>query len=184
MDVALFHWINGWSDGCAPFYDFLSEATKNHWVQLVLGAFIVFLLVRGFTTRVAALISIAAIAIANGICDLLKNYWPVPRPCVALPSVINHGVGFLQSAGTASAHAANMAALAVVMTYFFGRWGFIPIAIAFFTGLSRIYVGVHYPSQVLLGWLIGCLVGGALIQGFRAYEGRKRGKGEEAGSKR
>ena len=32
------------------------------------------------------------------------------------------------------------------------------ILVALFTGLSRIYVGVHYTSQVLLGWVCGALI--------------------------
>ncbi len=173
-DVALFRWINGWSNTPAPFYDFLSEANKTLWVQIVLALFLIFLLWKGPTTRVAALLSVASIVAANGICDLLKHHVPMDRPCGHLAGVINHGVGFLGSAGTASAHAANMAALAAVMTYFFGRWGLIPIFIAFFTGISRIYVGVHYPSQVLFGWACGLCVGGIAIQSFRWYEARKR----------
>jgi undecaprenyl-diphosphatase len=170
----LFRWINGWPDTYAPFYVFLSEANKNHWVQAILALFFIFLLWRGPTTRIAALLSVGSIAVANFICDLLKHGIPTDRPCGHLAGVINHGVGFLDSAGTASAHAANMAALAVVMTYFFGRWGLIPIFIAFFTGISRIYVGVHYPSQVLFGWACGLCVGGIAVQGFRWYEARKR----------
>ena len=37
------------------------------------------------------------------------------------------------------------------------------VVIAFLTGFSRIYVGLHYPYQVLLGWAVGIFVGWAAV---------------------
>ena len=48
-----------------------------------------------------------------------------------------------------------MAAVATVLVWRLGWWGTPWVLIALFTGLSRIYVGVHYPSQVMFGWLCG-----------------------------
>ena len=59
------------------------------------------------------------------------------------------------SFGTASAHSANMMAVATLFLIVDRKWGTFWLAIAVLTGLSRIYVGVHYPQQVLLGWLVG-----------------------------
>src|SRR5579862_3748961 len=81
-DILLFRWINGWSSDWAPFYDFLSEATKMRWVQLVLAALVIFFLFKGGAARVVTLLSIGAIIVANFICDLFKNNMPFGRPCV------------------------------------------------------------------------------------------------------
>jgi undecaprenyl-diphosphatase len=75
----------------------------------------------------------------------------------------------LDSYGTASAHAANMAAVAFVTTYFLGKWGYPWIVVAFLTGLSRIYMGLHYPSQVLLGWFCGAFSAFLVIKTWEAY---------------
>ena len=37
VDVAVFRWINGWTNDVAPFFDFLSEGNKIRWVQVVFG---------------------------------------------------------------------------------------------------------------------------------------------------
>lgn len=175
VDVTLFHWINGWSDSVAPLFDFLSEATKTAPGRIGLGLIAVALIAAHARTRRATLLALVAFLIANGMTDLLKRFLPSPRPCVELlPNVVSHGVGFLQSAGTASAHAANTAAIALVMTYYLGYWGLLPIAISLFTGVARIYVGVHYPSQVLLGWLCGLAAGGLVIAGYRLNASRRK----------
>ena len=66
-------------------------------------------------------------------------------------------------------------AVAFVLTAVLGRWGWMWIPIAFFVGISRVYVGVHYPSQVLLGWLCGAFAGFLVVTMHRKWvELRKR----------
>ena len=59
-----------------------------------------------------------------------------------------------------SGHAAASAAGAVILAYLLGgRWawavGLLAVAVAF----GRVYVGVHYPSDVLAGAALGVVVG-------------------------
>lgn len=157
-DVAVFRWINGWNDAYSPFYVFLSEGSKWTWVRILLALVFVAMIAAGPRSRKAAILALIAFPVANGLTDILKHSFHVLRPCVELVDV-HLRVGKLDSFGTASAHSANTAAVATVLTWFLRPWGSIPIAVALFTGLSRIYVGVHYPSQVLLGWACGILVG-------------------------
>ena len=79
---------------------------------------------------------------------------PFARPGNEISDAIVR-VGMSPSMGTASAHSANMAFVAFVLTYFLPRLGVFWVLIAVLTGLSRIYVAAHYPSQVLFGWTIG-----------------------------
>ncbi len=106
--------------------------------------------------------------LANGITDVLKAGFQGLRPSVELADAIIR-VDRLTSFGTASAHSANMAAVAYVFTRTFGVWGIPWIVVALMTGLSRIYVGVHYPTQVLLGWSCGVLAAFMVTETWEAF---------------
>jgi undecaprenyl-diphosphatase len=168
MDEAIFRWINGWPDSLNPIFWFLSESTKQTWVKVVLALYVLILLIATPKTRRAGIMVLIAWGLANGLTDALKAGFQVTRPCVDLIDC-HLRVGKLTSFGTASAHAANMAAVAFVLTAALGRWGWFWIPIAFLVGISRIYVGVHYPSQVLLGWLSGAFAGFLVVMMQRKW---------------
>lgn len=57
-------------------------------------------------------------------------------------------------------------------------WGYVPrkygiaaVILASMIALSRIYVGVHYPTDILAGALLGCLLGWAARKGVRPLSG-------------
>lgn len=156
MDRAVFHWINGWSASYEPAMKFFSEALNYGWMKILLGLVLIAMIASGKDTRKAAITALISFPIANGLTDLFKNFLPLPRPCndINLDQIVVR-IGTTTSPGTASAHAANMLAVAVCMTLTL-KWGGIPwILLALIVSLSRIYNGVHYPYQVLLGWLCG-----------------------------
>ena len=163
LDQSAFHWINHWPEFFAPLLDFLSDGIKHLPLQIILAIVVIAMIWRGGLPRRTVIQALLAWPIANGLTDLFKHKLPFPRPCVEMSEVIVR-TGFLDSPGTASAHSANMAAIATVWMMMLGpRWGAIWIGIALLTGLSRIYVGLHYPSQVLLGWICGIFAGWAVV---------------------
>lgn len=171
-DVALFHAINGWSSRWAPLFVFLSEATKHAPGRIGLLAIAALLIAAGPTTRKAALLAILAVLVANTFADGLKVLLGMRRPCVELPDAILR-VGMLDSFGSASSHAANMAALAFTFTRYFKWWGTPWIALALLTGIARIYVGVHYPSQILLGLVVGTVSAFIVTQTWQVFVRRR-----------
>ncbi|MBX7132976.1 MAG: phosphatase PAP2 family protein [Fimbriimonadaceae bacterium] len=164
LDRQVFDWINRWPDEWAPFFRFLSIGIKGLGLKIVFGVLAVGLLIWP-KTRLATILALLSWPLANGITDLLKSFVPMLRPSVDLASAIVR-VEPLSSAGTASAHSANMAAVAMAFALNLGSWRgqdvrlrliiAFWVLVAFLTGLSRIYVGVHYPYQVVLGWVVGC----------------------------
>lgn len=154
-DLDLFYRVNRWPEAWAPFFRFLSEATDALWVRLALLAVLV-ALIRHRPTRRGALIAGLGWPLANAMTDVLKAAFPMPRPGNELSDAIVR-VGIADSPGTASAHSANMMFVAVAFLLASGPWGIPWLVLAVLVGISRVYVGVHYPSQVLLGWLCGAV---------------------------
>lgn len=183
LDVQLFRWINSWPEDLSTTFWFFSEGSKDGRVRLAMAVFALFLFVSSPVRRRAIVQTLIAFPLANGITDLLKGGLRWTRPCVDLADITVR-VEPLTSFGTASAHSANMAAVAFVMTYYFRWWGLPWILVALLTGLSRIYVGVHYPSQVLFGWAAGVLAGMVVVKGWELIVQRFRARSktlEESG---
>ena len=88
----------------------------------------------------------------------------------------------LTSFGTSSAHAATMMAVAVAFLFYHRPLGYAWLAVALVTGYSRVYVGVHYPYQVLLGWLIGAFVAFVAVKSWQAVERVRAARAGEAAS--
>jgi undecaprenyl-diphosphatase len=73
-----------------------------------------------------------------------------------------------------SGHTTIAFAAATVLSYYRPRWtpAFFLLAVAI--GFSRVYVGVHYPLDVLGGAILGLLVGGIVIALLRLEAARRR----------
>jgi len=177
LDIRMFHWINDWSSQWSPLFVFFSEATKGWGVRIGILAVIALLIAAGPTTRKAAWMTIATVIVANSFSNGLKYMFPMQRPCVELTNYVLY-VGRLDSYGTASSHAANMAGVAFVLCYYLKWWGAPWVLVALITGCARVYVGVHYPSQVLFGFLCGLLSALIVIQTWEAFVKRRANKAD------
>lgn len=109
---------------------------------------------------------VLAIVIGDQIGNLLKAHFHLPRPCAVIFDLIRQpgrtegGSCLDMLHGMPSNHALNFFLAAAFMTATASwRWALFlgPIAVA--VGISRVYLGVHYPSHVLAGAAIGCTLG-------------------------
>jgi undecaprenyl-diphosphatase len=73
-----------------------------------------------------------------------------------------------------SGHTTVAFACATVLSYFAPKLAPVLFLLALAIGFSRIYVGVHYPLDVLGGAALGVLVGGGVIALHRLVASRRR----------
>lgn len=98
------------------------------------------------------------------LARLLKYIFLEPRPFVSLdliPLVAENGFSF------PSEHASVFSALAFSMLFINKKLGYVLVALAIVMGLSRVVLGVHYPIDVLAGFILGFIVSLTLIKIFR-----------------
>ena len=100
--------------------------------------------------------------LSSSINEALKNALMQPRPCEPRPEVcIDQADGY----GLPSGHAQNAIVFWGVIAQWMGTaWGWIAaILLMLLIGISRIYLGVHFPTDVFMGWAIGIVILGLYI---------------------
>lgn len=161
-DKALFLLING--VGQNAFFDLLMPFITNgrNFVLPFLLLALYLLIWGGRKGRIALLLAIVLVILADGSATILKHLFQRARPCQVLHQI--HGlVGCSGSYSFPSNHAVNAFALATLFTACYRRLLVPLFALAVLVGYSRVYVGVHYPFDVLAGGLWGTALALALV---------------------
>ncbi len=123
----------------------------------------ILLVLGGRTGRIVVIVLIFTITISDQLSSsVIKHLVERERPCHVL-----EGVQPLVDCGSGksfpSSHAVNMFAAAVVFSYGYRRWAWAFYSLAGIIAFSRVYVGVHYPSDAVGGAVIGFLIGQMII---------------------
>jgi membrane-associated phospholipid phosphatase len=117
------------------------------------------------TKKGFALFFLTFIAFALNVC--LKNIFRVPRPFALDPSVaLTAAAGFSTPSGHAQGAAAFWTLFARICLPGRKKTGIaLALCVPFAVSFTRVYLGVHYPSDVLLGLITGylCALGGILF---------------------
>lgn len=123
------------------------------WSYGVIGLLI---LILDFTvSRILLPISLFSFAVEISAQTLVKHKTKRLRPFKALPDEIRMLVKPLDEFSFPSGHAAAAFIMATVLRHFYPQFG-IPFYLGASTiGVSRVYNGVHYPSDVLCGCALG-----------------------------
>lgn len=169
LDKKLFVFLN--SDLSNRVLDVLMPFITKNPALFLLPVF-AFLLYRVKSERFKVFIlPVVGLLLNDGVTHLLKELIKRSRPFVENSDVILL-VGKGGSFSMPSAHASNVAAVSAVLGYliwkhFKGRIRIVGMTylsmIVVLIGLSRVYVGVHYPSDVLVGTLLGLIIGLTVI---------------------
>ena len=140
------------------FFDFLMPIiTNDRFLGFVGLLIIVHLLINcGKKGRISILILIIAVGSTDIICaQLIKPFIGRLRPSYEIIDSINLLVKKGGKWSFPSNHAANSFAFATVLSYFFSKYKLHLILLASVIAFSRVYVGVHYPFDILFGAIFG-----------------------------
>lgn len=164
LDQSLFLYLNNLG---SKKFDALWLVITNKWASIPLYALFVYLLFKNFGVK-QTVITLVIVAIMITLTDQLsyaiKHSVMRLRPC-GEPSLQSLGrfVTECGSYGYFSGHATSSFALAVFLGLIFKNYyKFIFTALiiwALLVSYSRIYVGVHYPGDILTGALVGSTIG-------------------------
>jgi len=112
------------------------------------------------------------VLIAWGISYAMKISFTVARPFIQFPDIVPlflyGGEGYNSFL---SGHATLFAALAIAIYLHHKKVGFIFIFFAIVIGIARVIAGVHFPIDVLVGWLLGGLVSWITYRYFISQRG-------------
>ncbi len=159
LDLTVFRFVNG---SCANVVtDLLMPQITSDWnLRIGYGIVMLLLLWKGpRERRWQVLGSLLVLAASDLIASsVFKPLIDRPRPCQTLDAVhllVNCGAGLSMP----SSHAANAFAQFAFWSRFTPRVKWYLFVIAFLVAISRVFVGVHYPGDVLIGSLLGGVIG-------------------------
>ena len=171
-DTDFFLFLNGLHN---DFFDSLMWWISYKYSWIPFYAFILGCLIYRF--RLKSVLPVVAVVLLitasdQGSVHLFKNVFERLRPChnpelEGMVHLVNNHCG--GKYGFVSSHAANVFALtSFLIPILRRRWfTFLIICWAVLVSYSRIYLGVHYPFDILGGALFGCLLGYIFSKGVR-----------------
>lgn len=177
FDENLFLFINGLH---IPLFDNMSPYYRHKLAWAPLYVFLISFFLINYGRRGGWVILFALITV--GITDTASSQWIKKsvkrlRPCntVELQDQMTLRVRCGSGYSFTSSHATNHTGLAFFFFYILGkprsRWQWLLLLWAVSIGLAQIYVGVHYPLDVLCGTLLGAAIGWLSGRVFLRYIG-------------
>lgn len=160
------------SEKLTMFWKFITHSGDSE-IVIMLG--IVLLLVKSLRKKYGVKFAIAALS-STALYQVMKYIFQRPRPDIALRLIEESGYSF------PSGHSMNCLVSYGILAYLILKYcgnarlakilsvglGLIIILI----GLSRVYVGVHFPTDIIGGWSLGIAVLVAMMYAFEKFDGR------------
>ena len=144
-----------------PIFDILMPIITNQKFLTIIG--VILILYLGFYSgkrgKITLIVLIFAAGISDAVCaQIIKPWVGRIRPSHEFIEYINLLVSKGGKWSFPSNHAANSFAFATVLSYFYDKNKTMIFSIASVIAFSRVYVGVHYPLDIIFGSLLGYTV--------------------------
>ncbi len=161
LDIKLFYLAN---HSCSnPVFDLLMPViTILGDGKFILALAILLILITRKPRKLAGVLLLAGLGVSRFVVHFLKDFFARPRPFVTLENVSLLVTGLDKGHSFPSGHAVVAFMAAVILASYFSS-GYIFFLIAIAVCFSRVYIGVHYVSDVIAGAILGSLIGYALV---------------------
>ena len=166
-DKALMHWINsGWSH---PILDFIFPLIRNKYFWIPLYVLCIAWIIYNHQVRpvitILLFLGLSIFAADTISSQLIKYNVQRLRPCqeVSMEQVVIERVACGSGYSFTSSHAANHFCVAAYFISIFGvlmgRWKLLWWCWATLISIAQVYVGLHYPLDIIGGAILGTIVG-------------------------
>ena len=138
-----------------PFLDQLMIFGAEYVIYITLALMFILAFKSGTKEKKAFLLAIFSLPVVVILIKIIHLFIFEPRPFLTfdISPIIAHDT----SSSFPSRHASLMAAFALAYIIYKPRWGLVFLLLMLWVGVARIYVGVHYPLDILGGVIVGFL---------------------------
>ena len=175
IDTRLFLFIN--NEHCT-FCDFIFYWTSYRFTWIPLYILLAFIIYKNYRNEFWKILIAVAILIlfTDQLSVFIKDHVMRYRPCHNL--MLQSQIHLLDSEcggqyGFISSHATNSSGLVLFLILLLGRkikW-MVPVLLiwCFIVSYSRIYLGTHYPIDILGGWIFGFILAGIIFYFYKKF---------------
>lgn len=165
LEIEVFRWLNSWA-GVTGFLDtaiIFRAVFMAYWMLAGVVIFVAISLHPKFRSKFTKHLELAGLAIISGITaryvitELIRFFYNRPRPFEILGKesdfvqLLDHAVG----GSFPSGHASFAFAIATAVSFYYPKISILFFLAAVSLGISRVAAGIHWPSDILGGAIVG-----------------------------
>lgn len=166
IDIQLFHFFNGLA-GHSSIFDIFIVFLAGYFQYFLVLVFILLLYFSGYAKpeklRIFWVTIVSIVVSRLGVTELIRFFYHRPRPFLAIQAqkLLSNSQWFYSDTEWSfpSGHSAFFFAMATAIYLHNKKWGIGFFIAAIIMNISRIIAGVHYPSDIVGGAIIGIVVG-------------------------